>query len=133
MRDPPGFRLTSPTREAVKVIETDGESVPEDVGPRVFDLHSMPVYPLVQRERNVFYQTENAKARLIELPPGGELPTCVMKEDVLFVVLSGRVNISVGSETHTLAQGQCLVSGPGTFSMTADTPVRLLGVQIKPR
>ena len=45
---------------------------------KVFDLNEIAALPYEQRDKNVFYQTKEFKTRIIELPPGGEMPICEM-------------------------------------------------------
>jgi len=45
---------------------------------KVFDLDKMSALPYEQREKNVFYHTNEFKTRIIELPAGGQMPTCEM-------------------------------------------------------
>ena len=51
---------------------------------RIFDLGAMVAQPYDEREKNVFYQTPRFKARIIELPAKGSMPTCEMASHVLF-------------------------------------------------
>jgi quercetin dioxygenase-like cupin family protein len=100
---------------------------------QVFDLYSMNVHPYAERAKNVFYQTEEFKTRLIELPAGGEMPTCEMASHVIFYVLAGSAEVTVNQEQVTLQEGACLISEPATFTMRTATGVKILGVQIMPR
>jgi hypothetical protein len=74
---------------------------------RVLDLNEMKAFPYEQRERNVFYQSQEFKIRIVELPPGGEMPTCEMASHVIFHVLE-------------LKEKQCLITGPATLSMITE-------------
>ena len=53
---------------------------------QVFDLLTMEAFPHEQRERSVFYQTPEFKARIIDLGPGGVMSACRMSHIVVFVV-----------------------------------------------
>lgn len=97
---------------------------------KVFDLKKMKAAPYEQRERNVFYQAREFKTRIVELPPGGEMPTCEMASHVIFYVLDGEVKVTVNSETVELKEKQCLITEPATLSMTTEIGVRLMGIQI---
>ena len=97
---------------------------------KVFDLNEIAALPYEQRERNVFYQTKEFKTRIVELPPGGEMPTCEMASHVIFYVLNGEVRVSVNSETVEIKEKQCLITEPATLSMTTEIGVRLMGIQI---
>ena len=97
---------------------------------KVFNLKEMRVFPYEQRDKNVFYQTEEFKTRIIELPPSGEMPTCEMASYVIFYVLDGEVKVTVNSETVELKEKQCLITEPASISMTTESGARLMGIQI---
>ncbi|MFW6118168.1 MAG: cupin domain-containing protein [Chloroflexota bacterium] len=97
---------------------------------KVFDLNETKVFPYEQRERNVFYQSKEFRARIIELPSGGHMPTCEMASYVIFYVLDGEVKVTVNSETVELKEKQCLITKPATLSMITETGVRMMGIQI---
>ena len=97
---------------------------------KVFDLNEMAALPYKQRETNVFYQTKEFKTRIIELPPGGQMPICEMASHVIFYVLRGEVRVTVNSETVKLKEKQCLITEPATLSMTTENGVRLMGIQV---
>ncbi|MBT3362165.1 MAG: hypothetical protein HN929_09095 [Chloroflexi bacterium] len=96
----------------------------------VFDLSKMIPVPYEQREKNVFYQTKEFKTRIIELPPGGQMPTCEMLSHVIFYVLDGEVRVTVNSEAAVLKEKQCLITEPATISMITEKGVRLMGIQV---
>jgi len=97
---------------------------------KVFDLNEMAALPYEQRETNVFYQTKEFKTRIIELPPGGQMPICEMASHVIFYVLRGEARVTVNSETVELKEKQCLITEPATLSMTTEKGVRLMGIQV---
>ncbi|MBC8477680.1 MAG: hypothetical protein H8D49_04980 [Dehalococcoidia bacterium] len=97
---------------------------------KVFNLKEMKAFPYEQRERNVFYQTDEFKTRIIELPPGGKMPTCEMASHVIFYVLDGKVEVTVNSETVVLNEKHCLITEPATISMITESGARLLGIQV---
>jgi len=97
---------------------------------KVFDLDKMTVFPYEQREKNVFYQTNEFKTRIIELPPGGQMPPCEMASYVIFYVLNGKVKVTANSETIDLKEKQCLITEPATISMKTESGVKLMGIQI---
>ena len=68
---------------------------------QVFDVKAMVAYPYEERDRNVFYSAKEFQARIIELPPGGEIPTCEMASYVTFYVVEGTAEISVNQEKVT--------------------------------
>ncbi len=95
---------------------------------QIFDLSEMTAAPYEQREKNVFYQANEFKTRIIELPPGGQMPTCEMASHVIFYALDGEV--TVNSESVILKKNQCLIAEPSTFSMQTDNGVKIMGIQI---
>ena len=97
----------------------------------VFDLAEMVAFPYEQRDKNVFYQTKEFKTRIIELPPGGQMPICEMESHVIFFVLNGVVKVTVNSEAVELKEKQCFITEPATLSMLTTGGVRILGVQIQ--
>jgi len=98
---------------------------------KVLDLNKMTAFPYEQREKNVFYQAEEFKTRIVvELPPGEEMPICKMASHVIFYVLNGVVKVTVNSETAELREKQCLITEPATLSMRTEKGVRLMGIQI---
>jgi len=97
---------------------------------RVFDLGEMKAFPYERREKNVFYQVKEFKTRIVELPPGGEMPACQMASHVIFYVLDGEVSVTANSATAELKEKQCLITGPATLSMRTQKGVRLMGIQI---
>jgi len=96
----------------------------------VFDLKTMEVYSLEEREKNVIYRSEDFSARIISLPPGGAIPPCEMAANVVFTVISGEATVEVDGEETALKEGCCLISGPATLSMRAVDGVRILGIQV---
>ena len=97
---------------------------------KVFDLSEMKAFPYEERERNVFYQSKEFRTRIIELLPGGQMPTCEMASYVIFYVLDGKAEVTVNSETAVLKEKQCLITEPATISMMTESGARLMGVQI---
>lgn len=98
---------------------------------KIFDLKAMRSYPYEERDKNVFYKSKEFKTRIIELPPGGEMPTCEMKSHVIFHVVSGAVEVSVNGKIANLEKGQCLITEPATLSMKTKNGVKLMGIQIE--
>jgi quercetin dioxygenase-like cupin family protein len=98
---------------------------------QIFDLKTMTAHPYEQREKNVFFQAKEFKARLIELPPGGEIPPCEMSSYVVFCVIAGSTEIVVEGEKFTLKEGQCLITEPATLTMHTVDGVKILGIQIE--
>ncbi|MBS3819956.1 hypothetical protein KGY73_10710 [bacterium] len=98
---------------------------------KVFNLSEMKAFPYEKREKNVFYQAEGFKTRIIELPPEGKMPSCLMSEHVIFVVLEGEVTVEVNSEKVSLREKHCFITEPATLSMQTKKGVRILGIQIE--
>ncbi|MBN2169110.1 MAG: hypothetical protein JW738_07685 [Actinobacteria bacterium] len=97
---------------------------------KVFDLGGIALSETEGRAVKVFHKIDEYSARVIELPPLGRIPECEMASNLLFFVIHGEVEISVDGKTEKLRGEQCLVAGPGTFSMYSESGVRLLGIQI---
>ena len=97
---------------------------------QIFDIKAMKSYPYNERDKNVFYKTDEFKARIIELPQGGEMPTCEMDSYVIFLAIEGDVNIRIDHRNAILKEGQCLIAEPATFSMKTDNGVKMMGIQI---
>lgn len=72
---------------------------------QVFDLKTMKSYPYEDRHKNVFYKAKEFKTRIIELPPGGEIPICEMVSYVIFYVIKGTVEVRVNQEKTILKEG----------------------------
>jgi len=100
---------------------------------QLFDLKNMPSYPYAERQKNIFFQQDEFKARLIDLKPGGAMPSCEMESSVLFYVISGSAQVTVNNESAELVAGKCLISEPATLSMKSESGVRMMGIQITKR
>jgi len=76
----------------------------------------------------------HAKVRRIDLAGGGRLPPCPMQDDVVFVILSGRVTFQSDGAAETVeAPGAVFIPGRGvTRSMEADIPSRVLAILCRP-
>lgn len=98
---------------------------------QIFDLKNMPSFPYAERHKNVFFQNDDFKARIIDLKPGQSMPTCEMESYVLFYVISGRAKVTVNDEAAELVAGHCLITEPATISMNTTGGVRMVGIQIK--
>ncbi len=98
---------------------------------RVFNPKTMTSYPYEERDKNVFYKTEEFKARIIELPPGGEIPTCEMASYVIFYAIDGTAEVTVNQQKTNIKEGQCLITEPATLSMKTKDGVRIMGIQVE--
>lgn len=97
---------------------------------KTFDLHTMAAAPYEERDSNVFYQSPEFKARIIELPAGGSMPDCEMESYVVFTAIEGEATVKVNGEKTGLQAGQCLITEPATLSMETGNGVKILGLQI---
>jgi quercetin dioxygenase-like cupin family protein len=97
---------------------------------RIFDLGAMVAQPYDEREKNVFYQTPRFKARIIELPAKGSMPTCEMASHVLFYIVQGEAEVQVNQEVTTIKEGQCLITEPATLAMKTENGVKIMGIQV---
>ena len=97
---------------------------------QVFDLKAMKAYPYEERDRNVFYKAEEFKARIIELPAGGEMPTCEMASYVIFYVIEGAAEVRVNQEKIYIKEGQCLITEPATLSVRTNDGAKIMGIQV---
>ena len=98
---------------------------------QVFNLREMTSYPYEERDRNVFYNAKEFKARIIELPPGGEMPTCDMVSYIIFYVIEGAAELRVNQEKANIEEGQCLITEPATLSMQTKNGVKIMGIQVE--
>lgn len=98
---------------------------------QLFNLKTMKSYPYEERDKNVFYKAKEFKARIIELPPGGEMPTCEMLSYVIFYVVKGTAEAKVNQEKIILKEGQCLITEPAILSIKTQEGVKMMGIQIK--
>ena len=100
---------------------------------RVVDLKAMVSYPYEEREKNIFYNVEEFKVRIIKLPEDGKMPNCEMPSHVIFYVIKGSVDVTVNQEKATINEGQCLISEPATISMRTIDGAKIMGIQITVR
>ncbi|MBW2732694.1 MAG: hypothetical protein JRH20_09910 [Deltaproteobacteria bacterium] len=79
---------------------------------------------------SVLLEHDQMKVRRIELAAGAQIPPCQMQEDVVFVVLAGRVTFrSEGDETLVVTPGAVFVPGGATTrSMEAHEASLVLAV-----
>lgn len=97
---------------------------------QVFDIKAMAVHPYEERDRNVFYKAKEFKTRIIELPAGGEMPTCEMTSHVIFYFIEGAAEVMVNQEKVNIKEGQCLITEPATLSMKTNDGVKIMGIQV---
>jgi len=79
---------------------------------------------------SVLFEQGAVKVRRIELAAGARIPPCRMKEDVVFVVIEGRVTFRIESEESVVnAPGAVFIPGGATSrSMEADEASLILAV-----
>ncbi|MBS3814570.1 cupin domain-containing protein [Candidatus Bipolaricaulota bacterium] len=86
-----------------------------------------------KKRAEVFYEAEEFSERLIELPPGGKIPPCVMDTYVSFYVISGKAVVSVDDKKTDLQEGECMITEPATLEMKTEKGVKTLGIQVEKR
>ena len=96
----------------------------------IFDLNDALVHPFEERDRNVLFQDETFKVRLIRLEAGGEIPPCAMAMNVIFCVLQGKGIITVNEKSNQVKPHSLIITPPATISMKSDEGMRVLGIQI---
>lgn len=97
---------------------------------QIYDLKTMALHSYEERAINVFHKAKEFNVRLVDLPPGGEIPNCEMASYVMFYVLEGEAEVKVNSEKTTIKEGQCLITTPATISMKTRNGVKIMGTQI---
>ena len=101
---------------------------------KTFDLRSMSAYPYEQRDKNVLYQAEAFKTRIIELKQGEKLPPdepCEMETYVIFYVVSGQIRLNIDNQYTEAGKDQCVISEPALYQMEALEQSKILGIQIQ--
>ena len=97
---------------------------------KIFNPKTLQTFPFSERQKNVFFQVDEFKMRIIELEKDQQLPECEMNSYVIFSLISGEVEVIVNNEKSLLNKGELLVSGPAKFSMKALRASRLVGIQV---
>jgi quercetin dioxygenase-like cupin family protein len=82
------------------------------------------------RAKNVFFENNSFKTRIVGLEPKQSIPKCDMKSFVLFYVLSGEVEVTKNNESAILKDGHLLITEPAILLMKTETGAKLLGIQI---
>ncbi len=98
---------------------------------KILDFNKIIGFPYEERNKNVLYDVDDIKIRIIDLKENGSLPECNMESHVVFVVMYGQVDINVNGEKFSLTEKQSMASEPGTFSMSTINGAKLMGIQIK--
>ena len=97
----------------------------------IFDLNRIKSYPYKDRDKNVFYATDEFKTRIIDLAAGQEIPACQMASYVIFYVLNGEAIITINSNKSVINSGNCIITEPAVISLKSDTGSRIVGIQVK--
>lgn len=97
---------------------------------RIMDLSREPVCGDGRYEASVLFEQGAVKVRRIELGAGACIPPCRMQEDVVFVVIEGRVAFRAEDENAIVeAPGAVFIPGGATTrSMEAGEPSVVLAV-----
>jgi len=84
-------------------------------------------------EAEVLFEQEAVKVRRIEIAAGARIPPCRMTEDVVFVVVEGRVAFMTENEKAVVSAPNAVFipGGSTTRSMEADEPSLVLAVLCK--
>ncbi len=98
---------------------------------KIFDTKTLQAFPYSERQRNVFFQVDEFKMRIIELEKDQQLPECQMNSYVIFSLVSEEVEVMVNNEKSLLKEGELLVSEPAKFSVYALKPSHVVGIQIQ--
>ena len=98
---------------------------------QIFDLNKMQSFPYGERDKNVFYRTDEFKTRIIGLSAGEKIPECDMSSHVIFYVIEGEAIVSVNDEKKVISSGMCLITVPARLSLKTSSGVKILGIQIK--
>ena len=97
----------------------------------LFDLNKIKTFPYKDRDKNVFFKSNDFKVRIIDLSKNEEIPSCEMKDSVIFYVIEGEGEIEVNSKKDKIFTGNCVVAEPSMISLKTKNGMKMLGVQIK--
>lgn len=100
---------------------------------QIFDLMNLEAEEYEKREKNVFFQNDLFKTRIIDLKAGESIPECQMDCFVIFHVVKGEVLLRKNDQKATLKENQVFITEPALLSMQTDSGARLVGIQIKSR
>lgn len=100
---------------------------------KIFDLMNLESEAYELREKNISFQNNLFKTRVIDLKPGQKIPDCQMDCFVIFYVVTGEVSLRKNDEVSILKENQVFITGPALLSMETVNGARLMGVQIKSR
>ncbi len=99
----------------------------------VMDVQKSVGAPPGSHSADVLLEAGSVKVRRIELGPGGTIPPCRMRDDVVFVVLEGRITFREEDQSTTVEPpGAVYIPGGATErSMEAQVPSIVLAVLCK--
>ena len=97
----------------------------------IFDLNKIKAFPYKDRDKNVFFKSEDFKVRIISLDKNEEIPTCDMKDSVIFYVIEGDGKIEVNSKKDNIFAGSCIITEPARISLKTKNGIKILGIQIR--
>ncbi len=97
---------------------------------KIFDTETKGKGSHAGKRTAILHQANNFRIRIIDLPPGEQIPSCEMASSVIFYVLSGSADVTVDDQTASVRNGRGIVSGPATVSMKTANGARLIGIQI---
>ena len=100
---------------------------------KIFDLMNIDAESYECREKNVFFQNDLFKTRVIDLKAGQKIPDCQMACFVLFYVVKGEVLLWRNKESAILKENQVFITEPALISMETENGAKLMGVQINTR
>jgi quercetin dioxygenase-like cupin family protein len=100
---------------------------------QIFDLVNLDPESYEKRERNVLFQNDLFKTRIMDLKVGESIPDCQMDSFVIFYVVKGEVLLRKNDQKATLKENQVFITEPALLSMETVSGARLMGIQIKTR
>jgi len=100
---------------------------------KIFDLMNLEAEEYSQRGKNVFFENELFKTRVINLKAGESIPDCQMDCFVIFYVVKGEFLVSKNGQEASLKEKQVFITEPALLSMKSNAGARLMGIQIKTR
>lgn len=98
---------------------------------KIFDLNKMQSFPYEDRDKNVFYHTDEFKTRVINLSAGEKIPECVMSSYVMFYVIEGEATVAANSKEEIISSGMCVISEPANISLRTKNGAKILGIQVR--
>ena len=97
----------------------------------LFDLKTIKTFTYKDRDKNVFFKSNDFKVRVINLTKNEEIPCCEMKDSVIFYVIDGEGEIEVNSKKGKIFTGNCVITEPARISIKTKNGIKMLGIQIK--